>query len=350
MNSNQPKKLKKLSIGIFYPDIDDPGGYSRDILRLFNELCENKDIKVHKLKNIKQLINSGKELDVIHIFGVFSHSVVLAGLYCWLISNPFIITTFSHLMPFAMAKGNRKKKSFLNFIGKFILNKARRIHVFTKFEEKELRNLGIKTPVTKILLGIYPEDLQAMGSNIDSKISSIKRPFIAFLGRLDIYQKGIDILIDGFEKYLKTNSKYRLIICGQDWQGGKTFVENKLEELGNPDQISFLGAVSEDEKNWIIENSEAFVYPSRFDGPPRPLRFALVKKKKILASYQSNIGDNIEEKGWGLLFDANAEAISSVLSEFEKKTDWAEYENPSKSLAWDILTLEYVALYQAIIL
>lgn len=348
MNIKENSRKPKLNVGIFYQDIDDPGGYSRDVLRLYSEL-EKSNVQVEKLKNLDSLHQSGTSFDVVHIFGVFLLSSVRAALYCRKKNIPYVITTFSHLMPFAMTKGAKKKRLFLFIIGNYILKSASKIHVFTRFEEAALRDLGIPTTVEKIAFGLYPEDISKTTETGQLKFNTTDKSYIVFLGRLDIFQKGIDLLLEGFQKYQKQGGTYELLICGRDWDGGNKFITDKLSALKNPKGISFLGEVDHDEMDSIIKNAKALIYPSRFDGPPRPLRFALTKKQRILASYQSNIADSLKDKGWGLLFDANSDAISDVILDFEKIKNWPKYEEPLESLAWDQLAQKYNSMYERIV-
>jgi len=89
--------------------------------------------------------------------------------------------------------------------------------------------------------------------------------FILFLGRIDIYMKGLDILIESFAQV--DNCPHMVLkIAG----GGKPFevlkLKNLIELSGKKDQIEYLGKVSEEEKKELMRKCQFLVMPSRFEG------------------------------------------------------------------------------------
>ena len=266
------RALKTISVGIVYKDIDEKRGYPRDIRRLCDELS-NKNIEVHKLKTFSEFLKNKNRLDIVHIFAPFLVSSMLVALYCKVSKIPYIISTLSHLMPFAMKKKSLKKSLVFILVGRYLLNGADVIHAFTESESKALRDLGITTAINNITLGIYPEDITTEDCSRDVKLFNEAKPYLIFMGRLDIYQKGIDILIEGFQQYIEKSNKYTLIICGRDWENGKEFIIDSIARNDSSSRILFLGEISEEKKDHLIAEADAFIYPSRFDGPPRPIRF-----------------------------------------------------------------------------
>lgn len=92
-----------------------------------------------------------------------------------------------------------------------------------------------------------------------------EKPFILFLGRIDIYMKGLDILIEAFSGVDK-NRDIILKIAG----GGKSRevlrLKNLIELSGKKNRIEYLGKVSEEEKKELMRTCQFLVMPSRFEG------------------------------------------------------------------------------------
>ena len=334
-----------MNIGLFYPDIDNEGGYTRDIRRLYKEL-KSEGLGIYKLKGVKELITKRKELKLVHVFGIFKIEQILSIVFCRIFKIPYVITTFAHLMPMAMNKGYLKKEAFMKLIGSSLLNNADCIHVFTNTEKKSLEKYVRNIKCKVIPLGIYPEDLNTEIDSITCKQTN--NPYILFLGRLDIYQKGIDLLIQGFTDYAQKGGKLNLIIAGRDWHDGASFISAKLKENEYKDQILFLGEVELEKMDDLILNAECFIYPSRFDGPPRPLRRALTLNKRVLASYQSNLCDDLEDNGWGLLFNADLKSISDAIIKFDNLINWPAFTNPGEILGWNIIAKQFMDMYNSI--
>lgn len=90
------------------------------------------------------------------------------------------------------------------------------------------------------------------------------KPFILFLGRIDIYMKGLDILIESFSKI--NNREVNLKIAGS----GKTVDVQRLsllvKEFKLEERVQILGKVTERTKRELLQSCLFLVMPSRFEG------------------------------------------------------------------------------------
>lgn len=100
--------------------------------------------------------------------------------------------------------------------------------------------------------------------------------YILFLGRWDVYQKGLDMLIEAYrkvEKYLPV-----LVIAG----GGKDFMEvSRLVE--GSERIALSGHVEGVAKAMLLKNCTFFVSPSRFESWGISMAEAQASQKGVLA-------------------------------------------------------------------
>ncbi|TMM58196.1 glycosyltransferase [Maribacter algarum] len=335
-----------LKVGLFYPDLDKEGGYPRDVLRLFKELESKDGIKVKKIKSLPQLLVSLKKLDCVHVFGFFSFKIFLTCLLCIVFNKKYIVSVFGQLLPGALSIGKLKKIFFINCFGRFILRRASKIHVFTDYEAKELIKYQISTPTFKSFFGIYPEDVK---NTQEIMPLVMKKPFLLFFGRLDIHQKGLNILLEGFKKYSIKSEMFDLVISGRNYNNGNLYIENFLRKNNSKSRIHFLGEVTEVEKEALYSYAAAIIYPCHFDGNPRPLRHALCRKKKILTTFQTNFADQLEPHNWGVLFENTSLDLAEGIEKFEEVSTKIPYEEPSKTRSWDYCSNEFMVAYAATI-
>ena len=94
------------------------------------------------------------------------------------------------------------------------------------------------------------------------KIVHRKPEYILFLGRYDIEQKGIDLLINAYAK-VADKIKYPLVLAGHG--PDKTRILNLINKLGLDSQISVVGPAYGDKKTKLIEKALYTAFPSKHD-------------------------------------------------------------------------------------
>lgn len=121
------------------------------------------------------------------------------------------------------------------------------------YQEKYLRKLGLDSEV------IYNPK-----SFVISSVSKLNNRTILYCGRIDDNFKGIDLLLDSFDKFCNRNSDWRLLIAG-DGPALKKY-KGLAETLDCGNRVEFLGSIS-NVREMMLEAS-IFVLPSRFEGFP----------------------------------------------------------------------------------
>jgi glycosyltransferase involved in cell wall biosynthesis len=139
-----------------------------------------------------------------------------------------------------------------------------------------IENLGLKTYKYFISTSdlikerVAKQNLQASIEVIPNGIENIKisrsnkKEYILFLGRIEVDQKGLDLLLDGFEK-INAKIGYKLAIAGN----GETKQINILKKLIKQKRLGksviLLGRVDGKKKKQILEKAFCIVLPSRFE-------------------------------------------------------------------------------------
>ena len=100
---------------------------------------------------------------------------------------------------------------------------------------------------------------------------------LIFIGRLDAYHKGLDILLEAVrnikDKMKETGAT--LDIYGPDYAGRYAHIESLIAENNVGDVVTLHPAVSGKEKEQILLDSDVFVQTSRFEGMPLGILEAL---------------------------------------------------------------------------
>lgn len=102
------------------------------------------------------------------------------------------------------------------------------------------------------------------GIDLPKRIKKVRKEHILFIGRIDVNQKGLDLLLKAYQKIF-SESTPKLLIAGS----GTKKEENKLGRLIKDNNVGgyveYIGRVSGVRKTEIFERAFLVVIPSRFE-------------------------------------------------------------------------------------
>ena len=144
---------------------------------------------------------------------------------------------------------------------------------------------------------------------------------ISFIGRLDVFYKGLDFLIEAISinKSLFIEKNIHVSIYGNDIKGRGEQVKKIINNLKVNEIVSVNKEVLGDEKKEVLLNTDVFVLTSRSEGMPMGVLEALSYGIPCLVSEGTNLKELIDEynAGWSCLnnTDSVCEALCLVLKE-----------------------------------
>lgn len=252
---------------------------------------------------------------------------------------PYVIIPRSALTVAAMNNHARFKKKIAHklFYNSFIKNAAA-IHYLTSGEAQDTIKL-FDTPYFIIPNGITIPKLH----KTEFSMGGINATFI---GRIDIHQKGLDMLLEAMveKRDLLNNSKFHLNIYGPE---SSDSIE--LSKLINDYQIDDLVRVGEKvlgkEKERVLLNSDVFILTSRFEGLPMGLIEALSYGIPCAVTYGTYLGEEIESNNAGWVSNVSTEAIAIMLEQIcNSKSIFREISKNARTLSkkydWDSIAMK----------
>lgn len=250
---------------------------------------------------------------------------------------PYIVIPRGSLTYMAMHNKSRWKKEIAHFLfyDKFI-KKASAIQYLTKAEHKDSK-YRFDGPYFIIPNGFTPP------TNIKSHFGKDTINAV-FIGRFDIYHKGLDLLIEACKKqqdFLR-DSHFVLTLYGtqtKDWYTLRDLIEQL--ELNNI--IKLNGPVNGKEKEIVLLNSDLFVMASRWEGHPMGLIEALAYGLPCLVTPGTNMADEIESANAGWVCQGNVESIRETICSIINQKE----SLPVKGEHARVLSLQYDWTYLA---
>ena len=264
---------------------------------------------------LKEAIIAKKDKAIFHIHGGWIPAfATLSGIFA---ANkaPFVITPHGAYNTIALQRSKWIKKLYFHFFEKALLSRAMRIHCIGQSEVSGTNKLYPNHKTFLLPYGFEPGALPV------KQYTTSQDPFIiGFLGRLDIYTKGLDLLLEAFAVFHKQEPNARLWIVGDSNERAQ--LEKMIAEQGLQEVVILWGSKFGKEKDNLILKMDLFVHPSRNEGLPASVLEASAMGIPSIVSKATNIGAYIDEYQCGIsIEDENIEALTNALIALKRQWD-----------------------------
>lgn len=240
---------------------------------------------------------------------------------------PYIIVPRGEL-----CESSQKKKRFKKIIANFIwfnkmINRALAIEYLSENEYANSKKWKSKKHL------IIPNGIHL--PNQGEHLFSSDKIRATYIGRLDLYHKGIDLLLSAISlvRDRLIANQFHLTLYGPALHEErnvlqKIIAEKKIEEL-----VSLNDGVYGEEKKHILENTDIFVLTSRMEGLPMALLEALSYGLPCLVTKGTNMAEEIKSENAGWIAETDVESIKHALLDLLSCPDIAKKSNRAYTLA-----------------
>lgn len=209
---------------------------------------------------------------------------------------PYVITPHGGYNSIAVKKSRIIKNIYFKLIESKIVKKAKFVHCIGESEVLGLNKLTQKNSSFCQPFGFSFEEIAAVTMPVDKNSEMI----FSYMGRFDIYTKGLDLLIAAFSKLIETWPNTQLWLIGDGNE--KEDLQILAEKAGISKNVVFFGAKFGNEKLNLMQMSHVFVHPSRNEGLPTAILEASALCIPTIASKATNIAGWIDKcnAGWSI--------------------------------------------------
>jgi glycosyltransferase involved in cell wall biosynthesis len=230
-----------------------------------------------------------------------------------------IITTLHDPQPHESIFKSFKLFIFNTFFGNESVDKANNIIILNKKDVEYVQNKYHK-PVSVIPHANFNYYVRAL--NMNPKLKSA----IGFFGRIEPY-KGLDILIEAFEKLYRNDIK--LIVAGAG-----TIDSISARKIANNKNIILINRYIEDEEfQGLMDQIDFIVLPYKRASQSGLIPMSFAFGKTVIATKVGALDEQVPF-GTGLLVEPNVESISKAICDL--------YENPQKINLFGVAAKKYV--------
>lgn len=257
--------------------------------------------------------------DVLHLHSAFSPMLVRICSEAIRLNIPYVLTPHGGLAPEELGRNRFKKSLYSALVERARFEKAHGITVLTSIEEYSVRSfapryLGPIMPIAN------PIDVEFSRAIRRGTIVTKSRPKLIYLGRLDVIQKGIDILF----AIAGALPNIELHLYGEATARSKTSLPNLMRS--KPKNVFLHDPVFGQQKAKVLSEADMYLQCSRWEGFSISIVEAMAAGLPIVISDTMNLAPLIESLDLGLVVPLEAEAAATMISD--------ALENPAKLSAW----------------
>jgi len=208
--------------------------------------------------------------------------------------------------------------------------------VLSMFRRKTVSSYLIPNGINEELLKITPRDDR----------------YILFMSRIDIYTKGLDILIKAFSRIAGQYSDTKLLLAGYEFNSFHDLVSDCPLHIRK--RIEYVGFARNENRTRLLSGAALVVLPSRHESHPVSVLEAAACEKPLIVSDIPEL-NFVELEGFGLSFpsgsvDGLAQKLMLLLDNPEKRGILGKCGRQyAGNFLWDMIALQFEEALRSVV-
>ncbi|MEO5590004.1 MAG: glycosyltransferase family 4 protein [Gemmatimonadaceae bacterium] len=181
----------------------------------------------------------------------------------------------------------------LGRVERLMMRRARRASATSLASRRTIEEIAPGMPIDMVAAGV-PEEL----------FSLVRNPagFLLYFGRLDIFHKGLDTLLEAVAILARDRPGIEIRIAGRGKDLDRVGV--LVRSLGITGNVRLIGAVSDAERNELLAGAAVQLMPSRFEGFGLAAAEAMAAGVPLVASDVGSLPEVVDAPRGGVLVPA----------------------------------------------
>ena len=179
-----------------------------------------------------------------------------------------------------------------------------------------------------------------------------EKPFILSLGRIDIYMKGLDLLLEAFSRM--RSASVCLKIAGAGKQGDMKRLTWLIKGLHLENRVEYLGRVGEQEKLELLRTCLFLAMPSRFEGWGITAVEANAAGKAVLGTRIRGLAEAVMHNETAILIEP--ENLHQLVSEMDLLVENEDMRRRlgrqgrewARKFSWEAIARDHLSFYEFI--
>jgi glycosyltransferase involved in cell wall biosynthesis len=298
--------------GFGYGSADDEQVWSERV-RLLTFKRPRLFLKIPRgLKTVLSDLVNRKRLDVMFIVG--GHILENYAIARWCRRNhlPYYFSPGAAYTPALLTRRKRLLKKFWKLFEVQILSWAHAIRAYSATNEQQIRQYFSSGLIFQLREGI--NDREVTGAD-EAKQFPRDTVNILYLGRIDVWGKGLDQLVEAIAILRREALPVFLHIVGPVMPQEAAGFQELLRRLP-AGSYQYYGPVYGPERFTLFRAADLFAYTSRHEGIPRATREALALGVPLLVTAETNMAEDVVAYQAGLTVGCEADEIADKVRKF----------------------------------
>ncbi len=305
-----------------------------------------------KRRLLASLASNDDGLDVVLVHGMFrgfSRPVARASSRSGV---PCIACPHDPYSPALFGTRRVLKRAYWRLFEGPFLRSVRAVHVLAPSHIRYLKELGVSVPTFVVPNGLDAEQLEAANRTAvdhgpaDFSPEKGRDRCVLYLGRLDVYNKGLDLLLQALAEDREAPSGVRLQIAGRGSERDRLQLLELISSLQLDDRVSVVGFVSDARS--AMRAADLVVLPSRFDGFGQVVIETLAVGTPVVVSSKAGASEYFDREHGVVVADPGpvslARALRSALASQQelRSAALACRSYLSSQFTWDVLARRWI--------
>jgi glycosyltransferase involved in cell wall biosynthesis len=289
---------------------------------------------------------AARDTDIVQLHSVFTPPNALLARR---LRAPYVVSPHGGYAQASLTRSAARKTLYKHLVERRVLRRAALRVALTDVEAEELRAFGAAEPIAVIPNGVVPPPAvdpstfrRQLGLSLGSRL-------LVFVGRLDIFHKGLDVLLEA----VAAAPGWQAALVGPDDRGGRQWLRRHAAMLGVGPRLSILGPRRGRALHEVFAAADLFALPSRWEGLPLSLLEALSHGTPALVTPAVDRLVGIADAGAGWV--AAPDEFGTALRGLERlePEEWRRLADRSRTLAarydWAAVARRYEAAYEQVL-
>lgn len=174
---------------------------------------------------------------------------------------------------------------------------------------------------------------------------------VTYIGRYNIYHKGLDVLLNAVKKhadwFIKNNVTFELY--GSDSDNGLEYLEKNIKDEKLARIVHINGPVFDLHKEKVLLDSDVFIHTSRLEGQPTAVIEAISYGIPVIVTPGTNIAEEVKKHKLGYTPKLDEDSIfNNIKQAFSNRCDLSsisknEIRYANKAFDWAAISEKFVS-------